>query len=230
MSAADDIHGSTVIGAMPGETHVDRALLGEVLDRIATLGHGSGLEASLAIADAVLERLFDGSILAFRAASRRHETFRALQAHPRLGMSKSALWYAIAVREQMDVLPAPIAQALPLSHHKVLLAVESPNEKVALACRARRENLSRRDLERIVRHQTPARVVRGPGRPPTPAVLKGLLRLAQATHLAKSEPLSPRDLRRHDREGLSGLLEALDRNLTALDVLRRDLERLSRER
>lgn len=229
MSAVDDILESTVIGTLPGESAVDADLLARVLDTIRRSSADTGLEASLAVADAVLDGLFGGDLQAFRATSRTHETFRALQTHAGLGMSKSGLWYAIAVREQMNVLPRPLAMALPLSHHKVLLAVDSPTEKLALARRANTERLSRRDLERIVRHHTPAGAVRGPGRPPVPAVVKGLRRVEQAMHLATSEPLSAGVLRRLDRDGVTSLLESVQRNLSALDRLRDDLERLTRE-
>jgi len=228
VSAVNDILDTTVIGSLPGETTVDQDLLAGVLQEVAVATARPGLEGALAIAEAVLDRLFGGDVRSFRATSRSHETFRALQTHPDLGMSKSALWYALAVHEQLGVLPRPLAMALPLSHHKVLLTVEGTAEKLALARRAHRENLSRRDLERIVR-KAPATVVRGPGRPPMPAVVKGLRLLQQALSLATSEPVSARALRHLDRDGVSGLLRQLDRQRSTLDRLRSDLEHLATE-
>lgn len=227
---AADILSTTVIGSLPGETGVDPRLLDDLVAAIRAASHDGGLEGALAVADVVLSRLFRGDLEAFRRSSRTHETFRALQAHPDLGMSRSALWYALAVREQITALPPAVALALPLAHHKVLLTVDGTVEKVALAERAVRENLSRRDLERIVRNQTPASVVRKAGRPPLPAFVKGLRRVDQAVDLATSEPLSPRELRRLGRDDVKGLLRSIERNLTALDRLKAELERLNRER
>src|SRR5688572_22963184 len=104
-----------MIGSLPGESTLDADLLATVLSDIAAASAVPGLEGALATAAAVLDHLFGGEMRAFRATSRGHETFRALQGHPALGLSKSALWYALAVHEQMDVLPRPLAMALPLS-------------------------------------------------------------------------------------------------------------------
>jgi hypothetical protein len=230
MTGLDEILESTIIGHLPGEADEDEELLAELLDELDTLSRGSGIDAALAIAACVLDRLFKGDLVAFRERSRTHQTFRALQNHDRLPLSRTALWYALAVREQYEQLPRDLAETLPLSHHKALLRVDSPAEKVALARRAQREGLSRRDLDRLVRTRAPKEVVRGPGRPPIPAVVKGLRKVAGAIDLATSEPLSDADVRRLDREGLSELLSGLEGHLRALEELRAELMELSRAR
>lgn len=227
MASADSLPEPTGSPTLPGESEVDDTLIATVLDELDTLSHGQGLETALAIADRVLARFFGGDVTRFRSRSSQHQSFRALQSDEALPLSRSALWYALAVRDQYEHLPAEVAEQLSLAHHKVLLRVKSRRLKVELARKSVDEGLSKRDLERHLRRRYSKDQVRGRGRPRLPAVVKGLRKVEQATDLATSEPISGALLRRLDRGGISDLLTSLDENIEALEELGEKLRALA---
>ncbi|MBW2257344.1 MAG: hypothetical protein JRI25_22490 [Deltaproteobacteria bacterium] len=229
MAPSDDIPDTTLVGTLPGEIEVDPPLLEELLEELELHSRGQGLQTALAIADCVLGRLFkrDSGLLSSR--SRNHETFKALQNDSSLPISKSSLWYALAVKHQYQQLPRSFSERLSLAQHKVLLRVKSVNLKVDLARRAIQEELSKRDLERLVRRRCREDEVRGRGRPPLPAVVKGMRQLVKATDLATSEPLSTDALRSLDQAGIAQLLQSLDQNIQALNALGSQLRRLAND-
>jgi len=229
MAPSNDIPDTTLVGTLPGEIEVDPPLLEELLEELELHSRGQGLQTALAIADCVLGRLFkrDSGLLSSR--SRNHETFKALQNNASLPISKSSLWYALAVKHQYQQLPRSFAEGLSLAQHKVLLRVKSVNLKVDLARRAIQEELSKRELERLVRRRCREDEVRGRGRPPLPAVVKGMRQLVKATDLATSEPLSTDALRSLDQAGIAQLLQSLDQNIQALNALGSQLRRLAND-
>lgn len=227
MAPSDDIPDTTLVGTLPGEIEVDSRLLEDLMGELELLSRGQGLHTALAIADCVLRRLFKRDAGLLTSRSRNHETFKALQNDPALPISKSSLWYALAVKHQYEQLPSALADGLSLAQHKVLLRVKSVSLKVELARRALREDLSKRDLERLVRIRCREDEVRGRGRPPLPAVVKGMRQLDKATDLATSEPLSTDLLRSLDQAGIAQLLQSLDQNLQALNELGAQLRRLA---
>lgn len=212
---------------LPGEEQVDPDLVAVILARLEPLSRGQGLPTALAIADAVLDHLFAGDPARFRTRSHQHQTFRALQSDEALPLSRSSLWYALAVRDQHDQLPSDVADKLSLAHHKVLLRVKARHLKVEVARKAAKESLSKRDLERYIRRRVSKEQVRGRGRPRLPAIVKGIRKVEQATDLATSEPISATLLRRLDKERIQGLLSSLDDNIEALEQLGAKLRELA---
>jgi hypothetical protein len=227
MAPSDDIPDTTVVGTLPGEIEVDPRLLEGLLDELELFSRGQGLQTALAIANCVLHRLFKGDSGLLASRSRNHETFKALQNDSSLPISKSSLWYALAVRHQYHELPDSLSERLSLAQHKVLLRVKSVSMKVDLARRALQKDLSKRDLERLVRLRCREDQVRGRGRPPLPAVVKGVRQLDKATDLATSEPLSTDALRSLDQAGIAQLLHSLDQNIRALNELGAQLRHLA---
>lgn len=128
------------------------------------------------------------------------------------------LWSAVAVVEQLGELPPAVAESLPLSHHKLLLAVHDPAQKVELAKAAVAEDLSKRDLEqRIQASKTVEPGAAKVGRPPLPAFLKAATVLKSAAALAKSQPVRAADFAHVEAKDLQELLAEMDRALDELD-------------
>lgn len=120
--------------------------------------------------------------------------------------------------EQLGELPPAVAESLPLSHHKLLLAVHDPAQKVELAKAAVAEDLSKRDLEqRIQASKTVEPGAAKVGRPPLPAFLKAATVLKSAAALAKSQPVRAADFAHVEAKDLQELLAEMDRALDELD-------------
>lgn len=229
MAIFNTIPPDTIIGGLPGETSTDPEILEDLLQELDLLSRGQGLEVALQIANCVLDRLFRGNPGVFRARSNKHDTFRALQNHEDLPLSRTALWYALAVRDQVEVLPDKLSDALPLSHHKVLLQVKDVDQKIELARQVARDDLSRRDLERVIRRKLDDDETRGRGRPRLPAVVKALRRLEKATTMAMTEPVDDALMNRLSVHEIRKLILRLDRELDTLGSIREQLACLVRE-
>lgn len=77
---------------------VDRCV-GRAAARIGELVGNSSLQLALAIGSIVIEELYDGDLSQWRRRGPKQHTLRQLAADPRLGISASALYRAIAVYE-----------------------------------------------------------------------------------------------------------------------------------
>ena len=108
-------------------------LLDEAVAHINRLYVAKGLETARDIGAYVLTAFFDGDSAAYQKRGNGHETFRKLAEHPGLQVSYSFIYNAVAVCEQLSTLPADLASALPLSHHKILLPVKDAGQKIELA-------------------------------------------------------------------------------------------------
>ena len=147
---------------LPGEELVDAQLLDEAVADLNQIYTTKALETARLIGKYILERFFGGDLNAFRSQGRRHVSFRMLAARPDLKFSYTYLWTCVAVVEQFDNLPHDLAEALPLSHHRMLLPIRDPQKKVALAKRAVTEGLSKRAFAEAIR---PRRTPKGSKRP-----------------------------------------------------------------
>lgn len=217
---------------LPGEHDLDAGLLARVIADVNRLYLERGADTARQLGELVLGAFFAGEPTRFRERSRRHQTFRALCNDPSLQPTYSFLWYAVAVAEQYRQLPADVAEALPLSHHRLLLPIHDQATKLRLARKARDGQLSKRRLEELVRKERsrqPDQTPRG-GRPPLPAFVKGLNRLKGAVDLAVSEELSPSSFDRFPPDDARKLLSRLYAQIEQLSALagslRGTLERL----
>jgi hypothetical protein len=136
---------------LPGERSPDQRLLDEAVADLNRIYTAKALETARLIGGYILERFFAGSAERFHDRGRKHVSFRLLAERPDLKFSYSYLWTCVAVVEQYAELPHDIADALPLSHHRLLLPVRDRDEKVALARRAVVEGLSKRQLADVIR-------------------------------------------------------------------------------
>jgi hypothetical protein len=190
----------------------DDARIEAAVRHIRAVCAASHLEAALRIGTYVLDTFFGGDREAFRARGRRDVSFRRLAKHPDLPVSATYLWRSVAIVEQLHDLPAEVAQALPLTHHQVLLLVNDREEKVRLAREAVGEVLSKRAFARRVQEVAGGQAKRSRGgRPRTPPLmrLQKLLRdamvhapaLDHTTGVTASEALAAADqLEEHARQ------------------------------
>ena len=81
----------------------------------------------------MLAKFFGGDLDYAQKSHSKHLSFAALADHSELNVGKSTLWYAVAMLGQLRQLPKDIAGALPFSHHKLLLTVKDPEQKLELA-------------------------------------------------------------------------------------------------
>lgn len=178
---------------LPGEHELDELLGQRAIAALQPLGELPGLKGRRRIAACVLRTFFAGQVALFRARSRTHRTYRWVMATPGLSVSRNDVWYAVAILEQLWVLPPEVGQSLPLSHHRILLPIHDLEDKLRIASIAHGAGLSKRELEQLVRESRPPEA----GGPP--ALAQGLDRIGEALDLAESESL--------DEQALAGLSE-----------------------
>ena len=96
-------------------------------------------------------------------------------------MSASTLRNAVAIVQQLEVLPKDIAEALPVSHHRLLLPIRSADSKLRLAQRAADSHLTRSELAEQARAVRDAETAgKHAGRPTLPAFYKALRSIQRA--------------------------------------------------
>ena len=210
---------------------MDEGLLEHAVSEINRIYVSKGLETARAIGNYVVESFFGGDLGAFREREKKHVTFRALADREDLHVAYNTIWYSVAVLEQLRLLPDNIAEALPLTHHKLLLPVGEVETKVELAKRAVEERLSSRDFAAVVKATRDAkgRKTRG-GRRPLPAFAKGISRLRRIVDLATSEDVSSSSFERYSTDDARRLAEDLDQQVARLLKLKEDLLAAAGER
>jgi len=200
----------------PNPRDVDLVYMDRLVEVLNERARGEGLATSQNVARFLMEELFDGDFVLYRTRGRTHPVFRALLRHPKLNVSPSFLYYALAVHEQCHHLPSDVAAQLSLAHHRVLLPVKDPREKVRLARLAIRKKLSKRALEKEARGTNCAHPHRG--RPRTPDFIKGAHAVRRGLRTAAADRL---DLDEVHRFGL-------ERALAVVDGLRADIHKLDK--
>jgi hypothetical protein len=212
---------------LPGEDKVRSDLVNQAVSDINRIYVGKGLEAARGIGEYVLRTFFAGDVESFRCRERKHASFRELAERKDLRVSHVFLWNCVAVAEQLKALPNDIANALPVSHHKLLLPVHDEKTKVTLARKAVRENLTTKELaveiRRVRRHATNGGKKRG--RPPLPAVIRLLNSLGRLGVLAASKEVGTCDLDELPAEKVRTIIIDAERYLAAMHAL---VERMRR--
>jgi len=152
------------------------------------------------------------------------EVSTLIKNHPGL-LTKTSLWNACAVVDQLRLLPEEIREALPVAHHRLLLSVRDQDAKVDLARKAVEENLSKRVFEDEVRKakRNEAGAVRL-GRPPLPEFAKGITQLKTAVKRATSEDVSPEAFTVYSVTKTRALIEELEEQIDALQGLKAQIE------
>ncbi|NMC72739.1 MAG: hypothetical protein GYA57_22170 [Myxococcales bacterium] len=203
-------------------------LIDAAVREINRLYVGKGIEAARAVGEYVLRTFFGGRVEHFRRRGRKHVSFRKLAERPDLRVSHATLWKCTALVEQFRELPPEVTNALPVTHHVLLLPVHDDKCKLALARKAVREGLSKTALAAEVRRLgRPSPTARRRGRPPSPPVVRLLSAFARLARQSAAPSLLDRSLDEFPPHRLADLVAAATRDLEQLGALVRKLrERL----
>jgi len=207
--------GDALVAVEEDLSPAELALVDDAVVYINVAVNRSGLELAAEVSKYVIERFFDGSYEAFRDPNRhKARSFNALCRRADLAIPQASLYAMVRVGQQLAELPPAVAQALTVKHHRALLPVADPTEKIALARRAAEEGWTAATLE------AEARAARGPttgGRPPLPPIVKefrALRRVLDARGV--DEPLTAlSDRQREELETILSDLEARIANVRA---------------
>lgn len=91
--------------------------------------------------------LYEGPVASDTGAPR----LTSVANHPHVPFDYNYLWYAAAIAEQFDALPQGLGAELSISHHRRLLRVQDPVEKVRLASKVVAEKWPVKQLEAAIR-------------------------------------------------------------------------------
>ncbi len=191
------------------------------INRIVTQ---KGLETARLLGSYLLATFFDDDPALLHSRSPKVASFRKLAERDDLQCTFTFLWKSVAVVEQLRLLPGEVAEALPITHHRLLLPVKDPEAKVALAREAVSVRLSARDLEARVRSAKDLeRRGEKRGRKPTPQHVLAATRFGRVLAQLTEEALPDDFLRRLDEDDRQALRERLDATLARLTTFRASL-------
>jgi hypothetical protein len=182
----------------PEAVVTDADAVAQALESVSTL---HSLQAALEVGQIVFQRVFKSDERLLRARGKKNSSFRKLAAHPRLGMSPSSLWRAVAIFELSRRFPE-LTQYVHtgVGHISVVLGLPEP-EQYRLLRTTESERWTRRRL------QKEAAAIRGAYQQANPLPrprlldrLAGLELLARDARPESGQKLSPGEAR-----------EALDR-------------------
>lgn len=186
----------------------ESALIDDAVAHINEAVNRSGLDLAADVYSFIIGRFFGGSYEAFVEPSRlKARSFAALCQRDDLNLSQASLYALVRVGHQLEQLPATVARALTVKHHRALLPIADPAEKLTIAQRAADERWTAAEIDAAARRS------RGPttgGRPRLPSVIKQFRAFKRALSAAvPDEPLpSLSDAQRAELETTLGALEA----------------------
>lgn len=209
---------------LPGEAEIDRSLVETAVQEVNRLYVQKGLETARVVGEYLLTTFFGGDADAFEAREGAHASFRALADHEDLRVSHSFLWYAVRLLPQLRALPEPVAQALPLSHHRLLLHVKDEKAKHKLAVRAAEKGLGKRELEEEIRKlRSKERDGAARGRKPLPSFVRAFNRLQKVTQDLDGGTLDETAVMNYGVEDAVKYLNEIEATLAQLGVVRSQL-------
>jgi hypothetical protein len=212
-------------------SHAGTPDVDELVDAVNEATRRHGLAWVRSLGRLLVDELFDGDLGQLRLGARRDVSLRAVARHPRLQISASSLWYALAIYDQLHQLPTALGEALTVSHHRRLVPLRDPTVKARLAERAVQQGWSVRRLGEEVRHMrrqnAPGRE-RRVGRPPLPGFVKAIRRLPRALE-GSLEDLDPDIARRLGRPALRSLRAHLRLHVQQLKRLEQRLAELEED-
>jgi hypothetical protein len=159
--------------------------------------HASGVQLAVQVSDFVLSTFFGGNYDQFQSNDpTKPVTFAALCQREDLAISEHTLYRLVRIGREVGLLPQDVGEALSLSHHRLLLAVDDTSTRRSLAKQAAKQGWSVEELANAIKEKQPPDPKR-PGRPPLPPMMKQLGAVTRAAKLdlkkfgAEFKKLSP---------------------------------------
>lgn len=140
----------------------------------------SSVQLAVEVSDYVLATFFGGDFQAFAdTTSNKPVSFRALGRREDLAIGEATLYRLVRIGQQVGQLPADVAEALSLKHHRALLSLTDGRSRNALAREAATEGWTAQQLADAIQAKQPIDGKKR-GRKPLPAALKGLAAMRRA--------------------------------------------------
>lgn len=211
---------STELSApVPRDTAVDPALLDGAVLWLNRAVQSSGIELAVQVSEYVIDTFFAGDFALLTSHDpNKSASYRALCQREDLHMGAATLHRLVRIGQQVRHLPADVAQALTLRHHRALLTVANQQHRQHLARQALRHEWTSDRLASVIRAEKPLNG-KPRGRPAQPAVVKWLA----AVRRSSGENQDPREfavavggLTAGEQADLRADLLALQRQIQAL--------------
>ena len=169
------------LAKLPGQANEDAGLIDETVTELNAAVDRGGLTTMRELARIVLDKMFRDDAGAFLLSEGSHASYLALARHPDLRVSKTGIWYAIAIDALLREL-GDVDDRLTLTHLKRLVHVPDPTRRRDLAAQVDTEGWSGMALEAEIARSQPARSANAPriGRPPLPPQVKRFTKVERA--------------------------------------------------
>lgn len=217
---------TTHLAPLPGQTSADPGLIDETVAELNAAVDRGGLATMRELARIVLDKMFRDDAASFLAADGTHASYLALVQHPDLRISKTGLWYAVAVDSFLRT-HGEAAAGLTLTHLKRLVHVPDPARQQELVARALADSWTVATLESAIAQGEPDRPADAPrlGRPPLPPQVKRFAKVERAVRTLSDAAPDESDLDDETAQELLSRAEAAQQALNGwIDVLRARLE------
>lgn len=157
-----------------------KAMLDAAVDYLNQVTNEQGLQLAISVSDYVVRTFFGGD-LAKLSSRNAHKgaSYAALCKRKDLAMGPSTLQRLVRIGLQVKAMPPELGQALTPGHHRALLVVPDPGQKVELAQKTLAEHWTADQLEEVVAKEKPVGGNR-PGRKALPEVAKKVAALKRA--------------------------------------------------
>ena len=206
-------------------------VIDEAVRRINHIYTVGGLETAKTIGEYLLETFFDGDLEAIRDRSHNNHSFRKLAEREDLYPSATFLYTSVAVLDQLRVLPENVAEALPLSHHRLLLPIKDPEQKKTLAASAVERRMNCKQLNSSVEKVLSKQPKKSSGgRPRLPTLVKELRKLTRVVEAVNDATVPKGIFLGLEEKECTRLLEDLDGQISALARIRETLGRCAKEK
>ena len=206
-------------------------MIDEAVRQINHIYSVKGLETAKAIGEYLLETFFDGDLEAIHDRSHNSHSFRKLAKREDLYPKAPFLYQSVALLGQLRVLPKNIGEALPFSHHRLLLPIKDPVKKTELASRAVEEGMSWTELnssvEKVLSKQPKMSSGGRPRLPPFVKEVRKLNRVVEAVHFA---PLPKEHIQGLESDVCAKLLADFDEQIRILSEIRESLGKCIEEK
>ena len=202
------------LAKLPGQTREDAGLIDETVAELNAAVDRGGLTTMRELARIVLDKMFRDDAGAFLRAEDSHASYLGLVRHPNLRVSRTGIWYAIAIDALLREFGG-VGDRLTLTHLKRLVHVPDAALRQNLAERAGTEHWSVMMLEAEIERSQPARPADAPriGRPPMPPQVKRFAKVERAVQSLREGALDDMELDEASVRELLGRADAAQQEL-----------------